>query len=225
MVEENEQWGNLTLGNIPEDVWNDPVKLSKILKSYSAKKRWKNEDYRDIMSSSQKKRWEDPDFRNKILSTITSEDHRKMVSDNTRGKNNPFYKGAVIGTNIKTGEKIIFDGNEQITAAGFSPGHISSCLIGARDSHGGYTWERENVEYEKKIRIKKEVDPKIAEKNPRYKGEVIGTNIETGEEIILKGTKEMVDAGFTPSKISQCISGQRKSHKGYTWRRETLEKE
>lgn len=52
-----------------------------------------------------------------------------------------------------------------------------------------------------------------------YKGYYIATNIETGEEFIFNGPKEMKDAGFQPPNIYKCISGERDNHKGYTWRR------
>jgi hypothetical protein len=56
------------------------------------------------------------------------------------------------------------------------------------------------------------------------KGSVIGTNTKTGEEIVLSGNIAMKNAGFNPALISECINGNRKSHKGYIWRRESIEK-
>lgn len=45
----------------------------------------------------------------------------------------------------------------------------------------------------------------------------IGENIATGNIIMFNGGKELVDAGFSSSHVASCISGVRKSHKGYTW--------
>lgn len=59
--------------------------------------------------------------------------------------------------------------------------------------------------------------------NPNYRGAAIGTNIKTGEIIVLAGATEIKKAGFSGGNISQCINGKRKSYKGYTWRREQLE--
>jgi hypothetical protein len=56
--------------------------------------------------------------------------------------------------------------------------------------------------------------------NPRYLGTTVGINIKTGERVEFNGNKEMEDAGFSQSKINLCINGHRKSHKGYTWKRE-----
>jgi hypothetical protein len=61
---------------------------------------------------------------------------------------------------------------------------------------------------------------RIACGNGRYLGGSIGTNIKTGEVIILHGAKEIKDAGFSQSKVSECINGKRIQHKGYTWKRE-----
>lgn len=51
----------------------------------------------------------------------------------------------------------------------------------------------------------------------------IGTHIETGEVIRLVGEQAMKDAGVQHANVIKCINGDRKSHKGYTWRRELWE--
>jgi hypothetical protein len=51
----------------------------------------------------------------------------------------------------------------------------------------------------------------------------IGTHIETGEVIRLVGEQSMKDAGVQHANVIKCINGDRKSHKGYTWRRELWE--
>lgn len=53
-----------------------------------------------------------------------------------------------------------------------------------------------------------------------YHGDVIATNVETGEEIRLCGKKEIIAAGFLQSGVSACILGEIRSHKGYIFRRE-----
>ena len=47
----------------------------------------------------------------------------------------------------------------------------------------------------------------------------VGTNILTGETVEFIGQKAMKEAGIQHSNVIKCINGQRKSHKGYTWRR------
>jgi len=51
----------------------------------------------------------------------------------------------------------------------------------------------------------------------------IGTHIETGEVIRLVGEQAMKDAGVQHANVIKCLNGNRKSHKGYTWRRELWE--
>ena len=51
----------------------------------------------------------------------------------------------------------------------------------------------------------------------------VGTNILTSETVKFIGQKAMKEAGIQHSNVIKCINGQRKSHKGYTWRRKILE--
>lgn len=52
-----------------------------------------------------------------------------------------FLRKRVVGTNIKTGEKIYFDGVNKTADAGFQPSCVSNCCNGKRKTHGGYIWE------------------------------------------------------------------------------------
>lgn len=47
---------------------------------------------------------------------------------------------------------------------------------------------------------------------------VIATNIETGEEIEIRGKDEMKAAGFAHYGISKCLTGKQHSHKGHTFK-------
>lgn len=57
------------------------------------------------------------------------------------------------------------------------------------------------------------------EGNNQYKGTIIGTNIITGDKIILKGKNEINAAGFAHQHVYKCVNGKLKTHKGYTWQR------
>lgn len=46
---------------------------------------------------------------------------------------------------------------------------------------------------------------------------VIGTNIETGKKIELESAKQGKEHGFDPSAITNCLKGNYKQTKGYTW--------
>ena len=63
-------------------------------------------------------------------------------------------------------------------------------------------------------------ESKRGSKNSTFKGTVVGTDIKTGNIIRLEGNKAIKDAGFQYGNISKCISGERHSHRGYTWSRE-----
>jgi len=49
----------------------------------------------------------------------------------------------------------------------------------------------------------------------------VGTQVETKEVVRIIGEKAMKEAGFQHANIIKCINGQRKSHKGYTWAKES----
>ena len=47
---------------------------------------------------------------------------------------------------------------------------------------------------------------------------VIGTNETTGETIFFKALNDCAKSGFQPSCVSNCCTGKRKQHLGFTWR-------
>jgi NUMOD3 motif len=57
----------------------------------------------------------------------------------------------------------------------------------------------------------------------RLEYKIIGTNMQTGEQIEFLGAKAVNDAGFQHANVIKCIYGKRKSHKGYTWSKAPLE--
>lgn len=59
--------------------------------------------------------------------------------------------------------------------------------------------------------LKKSLDIKMAKS-------VIGTNEATGETIFFKALNDCAKSGFQPSCVSNCCTGKRKRHLGFTWR-------
>jgi len=55
--------------------------------------------------------------------------------------------------------------------------------------------------------------------NGSYKGPIIGTNIETGEEIMIRSLPDAVNHGFSSSGVGKVLMGRYKQHKGYTFQR------
>ena len=58
----------------------------------------------------------------------------------------------------------------------------------------------------------------------RLEYKIIGTNMQTGEQIEFLGAKAVNDAGFQHANVIKCIYGKRKSHKDYTWQKQIIEK-
>lgn len=80
----------------------------------------------------------------------------------------------------------------------------------------------------KKIRNRGYVHPTKGKKRPaktikKMTRLYIGTNVETGEEIIAEGTQGVKDLGFSQSMVSECCNGKRETCKGYRWRKEVRE--
>jgi hypothetical protein len=57
------------------------------------------------------------------------------------------------------------------------------------------------------------------EGNNQFKGPILGINVITGKQIIVKGKNEINDAGFAHQHVYKCVNGKLKTHKGYTWQR------
>lgn len=55
------------------------------------------------------------------------------------------------------------------------------------------------------------------EKNGKFKGTTIATCIKTGKQIRMNGMKEMIQNGFNPGHVSECIRGNRKKHHGHSF--------
>ena len=74
-------------------------------------------------------------------------------------------------------------------------------------------------------KTKQKISSSIINKNLRgtnafnFKCPIVATNIINGQEIILSGTAEMKKAGFQTTNIFKCLKGERKLHKGHTFKR------
>lgn len=61
------------------------------------------------------------------------------------------------------------------------------------------------------------------EKNPAFKGWIIGTSLLTGEEIRMAGKADIISKGFYQASVSKCVLGQQRVHKGYSFRLEACD--
>lgn len=164
MINEKDEWGNISLPGFGDDKLLDP-NLNRKFAAQEVVKRpsWKKNNHEAITKPDVTKRkgekvkqswqenqterraniataitnlWEDPNYGNKVVATKKA---RGYYDDPTKTAN---YKGPVIGTCKKTGKKITLIGPQQIKDAGFEPGNVYACISGTRKSTGGYTWSR-----------------------------------------------------------------------------------
>jgi hypothetical protein len=101
--------------------------------------------------------------------------------------------------------------------AGHDVDHINGDRKDNRLSNLRYLTRQDNVRAARRLNL-------IGGKAPRAKlGRkqitVIGTSKRTGEQVTLTGWEEIIEAGFMPSGVSQCLHGKIRSHGGFTWER------
>lgn len=60
-------------------------------------------------------------------------------------------------------------------------------------------------------------------KNGNYKGTIVATRIETGEQIEFNSRKELEDFGFPAASVYACCLGKQKQSRGYTFKRNSNE--
>lgn len=62
---------------------------------------------------------------------------------------------------------------------------------------------------------------KSGKEHASCKGRIIGTNIASGKEIIMAGTKDIISNGFTFSQVYAVANGVKRQHKGFIFRWES----
>jgi len=109
-----------------------------------------------------------------------------------------------------SGEKNHFYGK---THSGDSKAKISATKQGCAGPWLGKNHSEETKEKIRQSRLG------IPSKSGNRKGFIIATNIKTNEKIILDGKKDTEAKGFHQSNVYRCANGERKSHKGFTFKR------
>lgn len=56
------------------------------------------------------------------------------------------YKGTIIATDIKTGDKFSFNSRKELSDFGFPPASVYACCLGKQKQSKGYTFERMTIE-------------------------------------------------------------------------------
>ena len=57
-----------------------------------------------------------------------------------------FMRKAVIGTSLKTGESVYYEGINKVARDGFQPSCVTNCCKGIRKQHKGHTWRYAEME-------------------------------------------------------------------------------
>jgi hypothetical protein len=161
---DNDEWGNIELPGFGDDKLLDPNLNRKLaaqevtkrpswkknnleaitkpdiakIKSDATKQQWANgrEDAVENIREASTKKWKDPEYiRRQQIGRAKS----GQYTDPTKTAN---YKGAHIGTCIKTGKETIYHSPQDLKDAGLSPGNVYNCVNGKRKTTGGQTWRR-----------------------------------------------------------------------------------
>lgn len=120
---------------------DDPAfqkKMDEILKARATDPKWREKIKQASKKRSKKKSWQDAN--RKANRDPNKVNHQKQF---VTGRNSAVYKGDYIGTCIATGEEIRAIGAKGLKELGFSPGMVSECCNGNRNSAKGYRWRRE----------------------------------------------------------------------------------
>jgi len=100
------------------------------------------------------------------------------------------------------GTEKVYDNFVAIKADGFNSGNVHSCCKGWRGKHGGYKWQYVG-------------NPNVF--NNKVERAVIGTSVNSGEQVTYNSAAATAVDGFWPQKVGACCQGRRKTHKGYKW--------
>lgn len=119
-----------------------------------------------------------------------------------------------IAKNIITGDEFEIVGKKMMQELGFDQSCISGCATGKQVSHKGHTFRYVDLNGNELPRDTSRI------KTQRYV--VTAKNIITGYEIRMFGKDDYIANGFTPCSIINCIAGRNKTHKGYTFTRESI---
>lgn len=159
------EWGNLELPGFGDDKLLDPNLNRKLAaqevtkradwklnnlqaitkpdvvkrKSEATKQQWLNGRTEAVkhISESITNKWEDPEY---IKRQQIGRAKSGQYTDPTKTAN---YKGAHVGTCVKTGVETVYVTPQDLLDAGISPSNVYNCINGKRKTTGGKTWRRQ----------------------------------------------------------------------------------
>jgi group I intron endonuclease len=120
----------------------------------------------------------------------------------------------VVATNVETGEERRFPYLQKaVKELGLTQAHASACCYGKRRSTQGWQVRFDGAAPEP---APKKKEPRV--RDARRAREVIGTNIETGEEVSFPRIAAVRERGLARTSVIKCLAGQMNTHGGYRWR-------
>ena len=147
--------------------------------------------------------------KGKILTTWLNNDGYVRVTLCTNGKNKHFTTSRLVASAFIPNPDMLPEVN-----------HKDFNTKNNRVSNLEWCTQEYNIEYSMKfnnVPRKKTVHRKGNYGVGAPKKPVKGTNIKTGEVVILDSAKQGKELGFDPPAITNCIKGNYKQTKGYTW--------
>jgi group I intron endonuclease len=121
----------------------------------------------------------------------------------------------VVATNVQTGEERRFPYLQRaVEDLGLSQPHAWACCHGKRTSTNGWRVCFDEAHAPAAV-PPKEKKPKRPDRRSR---EVVGTHVDTGEEIRFPRVAAVREHGFIRESVIKCLAGQMHTHEGYRWR-------
>lgn len=122
----------------------------------------------------------------------------------------------VVATNVETGEERRFPYLQKaVKELGLTQSHASACCYGKRVSTKGWRVRFDETCSPATPTPPKEKKPKRPDRRSR---EIIGTHVDTGEEIRFPRVAAVRERGLARTGVIKCLAGQMNTHGGYRWR-------
>src|SRR5690606_10379271 len=77
----------------------------------------------------------------------------------------------------------------------------------------------ENIKHAFKTGLKSQ----FGERNPCFKGWIVGISVSTGKTVRMAGKADINAKGFIQTAVSRCVLGKQKIHKGFSFHLESVE--